>query len=139
MSLPLGVVSDLGRKFGDLRRTVRRGSLCGCFLAACVNCRHSGAVRLAFAVRNARVASDADFTTGDKRPLSFTEAAFLADNLETIEYYRDLQRNSRKQSAYKPNAQISLVGKIVLAIVWLALFYGFGGLLYAVVSALFLL
>ena len=74
-----------------------------------------------------------------KRPLSFTEAAFLADNLETIEYYRDLQRNSRKQSAYKPNAQISLVGKIVLAIVWLALFYGFGGLLYAVVSALFLL
>lgn len=74
-----------------------------------------------------------------KRPLSFTEAVFLADNLETVEYYRTLQRSSQKQSVYKPNARISLVGKIVLAIVWLALLYGFGGLLYAVASVLFLL
>ena len=79
--------------------------------------------------------SRADLT---KRPLSFTEAAILADNLETVEYFRDLQRNPRNPSVHNPDARMSLVGKIVFAFLWLILLYGFGALLYAVISVLFL-
>ena len=34
-----------------------------------------------------------------QRPLSFTEAVFLADNLETIDYFRDLQRRNKQTAS----------------------------------------
>lgn len=73
-----------------------------------------------------------------KRPLSFTEAAFLADNLETIEYHRALQQRSRAQAQNNPNVQPSFVGKLVLAVIWLALLYGLGSVVLAVLFAVFM-
>ena len=73
-----------------------------------------------------------------QRPLSFTEAVFLADNLETIDYFRDLQRRNKQQPHNVTYASMSLVGKLLLAVVWAALIYGFGSLALAVIQVLFI-
>lgn len=71
-----------------------------------------------------------------KKPLSFTEAAMLADNLESIEYFRQLQRRSGTKVQYDRSAPLPFMGKVM----WLLLIgfigYGFIGILYAVISTL---
>ena len=76
-----------------------------------------------------------------KRPLSFTEAAFLAHNLETIEHMRNQQDKANKEAAKKAaeNADkpLSLGGKIISCLIILPLLYGAGSIVFAVLSVVF--
>lgn len=74
-----------------------------------------------------------------RRPLSFTEAAFLADNLETIERHRELQRKAEERAAYDTHAPLSFGGKVFMAILALIFLYAAGSLAWAVIGVLFML
>lgn len=80
--------------------------------------------------------NDHNTTDLTKRPLSFTEAAFLADNLETIEHFRELQRKADQQMSYDSNAPLSFGGKVLAAILALIFLYAFGSIAYAVIDVL---
>ena len=72
-----------------------------------------------------------------KRPLTFLETAYLADNLEDIERMREQQRKYEQQHKYDPNAPMSFLGKLIAGVLILAFGYVGLSLLYAVISLLF--
>ena len=74
-----------------------------------------------------------------KKHLSFTEAAMLADNLESIEYFRQLQRRKSGRMPSDPNAPVPLLGKVLGLVIGAALLYGFLGIAYAVISTIFMM